>query len=64
MLADGVTLDPHGGTSDDYAYLATTDPIIAKKYAMHDEKEFWGDDDEHEEQEVDDNDIEDPPRDS
>lgn len=43
MLADGVMLDPEGGTSDDYAYLVTTDPIVAKKYDMHDEKEFWGD---------------------
>jgi hypothetical protein len=41
MLADGVTLDPDSGTSDDYAVLATTDPAIAKKYDMHDEKEFW-----------------------
>ncbi len=40
MLADGVTLDPSGGTSDDYAYLVTIDPIIAKKYDMHDEMEF------------------------
>lgn len=43
MLADGVTLDPEGGTSDDYAYLVTSDPVIAKKYDMHDESEFWGD---------------------
>lgn len=50
MLADGVTLDPEGGTSDDYACLVTTDPIIAKKYDMHDEQEFWGDDREEEEQ--------------
>jgi hypothetical protein len=40
MLADGVTLDSGGGKADDYAYLVTTDPIIAKKYDMHDEKEF------------------------
>ena len=40
MLTDGVTLDSEGGTSDDYAYLVTTDPAIAKKYDMHDEKEF------------------------
>jgi hypothetical protein len=40
MLADGVTLDPGGGTSDDYAHLVTTDPAVAKKYDMHDEKEF------------------------
>ncbi len=44
MLADGVTLDPTGGTSDDYAPLVTTDPIIAKKYDMHDEREFMDND--------------------
>jgi Nucleotidyl transferase of unknown function (DUF2204) len=43
MLADGVTLDPEGGTSHDYAYLVTTDPAVARKYDMHDEKEFWED---------------------
>jgi hypothetical protein len=50
MLADGVTLDTEGGTSDDYAYLVATDPIVAKKYDMHDEKEFFEhNDDESEE---------------
>jgi hypothetical protein len=34
-------LDPEGGTGDDYAHLVTTDPIVAKKYDMHDESEFW-----------------------
>ncbi len=53
MLADGVALDPQGGTSDDYAHLVTTDPIIAKKYDMHDEKEFWGDEEEEEKHETD-----------
>ena len=53
MLADGVALAPEGGTSDDYAYLVTTDPAIAKKYDMHDEKEFWGDNEENEEREAD-----------
>jgi hypothetical protein len=53
MLADGVCLDPEGGTSDDYAHLVTTDPIIARKYDMHDEREFWGEDDEVEENEED-----------
>jgi hypothetical protein len=48
MLADGVTLDPEGGTGDDYAYLATTDPSVAKKYDMHDETEFWDDPEEAE----------------
>lgn len=40
MRADGVTLDSDGGTTDDYAYLVTTDPEVARKYDMHDESEF------------------------
>ena len=44
MRDDGATLVPERGTSDDYAYLVTTDPNVAKKYDMHDESEFWGDD--------------------
>lgn len=40
MQADGVVLETPGGTADDYAYLVTTDPVIAKKYEMHDEAEF------------------------
>jgi hypothetical protein len=43
MLADGVTLDPNGGTGDDYALLVTTDPLIAKKYDMEDESQSWDD---------------------
>ena len=46
MKADGVTLDPEGGTGDDYAYLVTSDPAIAKKYGMHEESEFFGEEDE------------------
>ncbi len=42
MLADGVTLETPGGTADDYAYLVTTDPVIARKYDMHEESEFLG----------------------
>lgn len=45
MRADGVILDPEGGAEDDYAYLVTTDPEIAKKYDMHEESEFFGEDD-------------------
>ena len=41
MRADGVTLDPEGGTADDYAYLVTTDPEVARKYDMHEESEFF-----------------------
>ncbi|HEY4105779.1 MAG TPA: nucleotidyl transferase AbiEii/AbiGii toxin family protein [Polyangiaceae bacterium] len=46
MKADGVALDPKGGTGDDYAYLTTTDPAVAKRYDMHEESEFFGEDDE------------------
>jgi hypothetical protein len=46
MRADGVTLDPDGGTGDDYARLVTTDPQVAKKYGMDDESEYWGNEDE------------------
>jgi hypothetical protein len=41
MRDDGVTLDPGGGTADDYAYLVTTDPEIARKYDMEEEDEGW-----------------------
>lgn len=34
MRADGVTLDPAGGTGDDYARLVTTDAKVADKYGM------------------------------
>ena len=64
MLADGVALDPEGGTSDDYAYLVTTDPTIAKKYDMHDEKEFWGGDEEDQEPEADEDKSPEQPLDS
>jgi len=43
MRDDGVALDPEGGTSDDYAHLVTTDPEVARKYDMHDEREFLRD---------------------
>lgn len=42
MRSDGVVLDSEGGTTDDYAHLVTTDPIVAKKYGMEDESEYWG----------------------
>jgi hypothetical protein len=42
MREDGVTLDTESGTGDDYAHLVTFDPEIAKKYDMHDESEFLG----------------------
>lgn len=46
MQADGVVLDPDGGTGDDYARLVTSDPRIARKYDMHDESEFFDREDE------------------
>ena len=44
MRADGVILDPEGGTADDYAHLVSSDPDVARKYGMHDEAEFLGED--------------------
>ena len=44
MRADGVMFDPEGGTADDYVHLFTSDPVVASKYDMHDEADFWGDD--------------------
>jgi hypothetical protein len=44
MKADGGTLDPEGGTGNDYASLTTGDADVAKKYDMHDASEFFGDD--------------------
>jgi hypothetical protein len=46
MRDDGVILDTEGGTADDYAHLVTTDRVIAEKYGMEDESEFWGLDEE------------------
>lgn len=45
MKADGVALDPQGGTSDDYAVLITTDAQIAEKYGMQPEEDFFDEDD-------------------
>jgi hypothetical protein len=47
MRNDGVTLDPNGGTAEDYAYLVTTDPEIARKYGMEEDDEGWEDDEEN-----------------
>lgn len=44
MRADGVMFDPEGCTADDYVHLFTSDPVVASKYDMHDEADFWGDD--------------------
>ena len=45
MRADGVQVDPNGGTGDDYIHLVTSDPQVAKKYDMHDERDFWAEGD-------------------
>ncbi|MBA3311986.1 MAG: nucleotidyltransferase family protein [Planctomycetota bacterium] len=45
MKDDGVHLDQNGGTTDDYAYLITYDPAVAKKWGLEDEREYWGDED-------------------
>lgn len=42
MKEDGVTLDQAGGTGDDYACLVTTDPVVADRYDMHPDSEFFG----------------------
>ena len=34
MAKDGIKLDPHGGTEDDYARLITTDAAVAKKHGL------------------------------
>ena len=44
MLAEGITLEPASGSSNEFAHLVTTDPDIAKKYDMHDETEFLDED--------------------
>ncbi|MEX2140873.1 MAG: hypothetical protein WD894_16535 [Pirellulales bacterium] len=43
MKRDGVAFEPQGGTANDYAYLTTTDPDIARKYGMSEENELWDD---------------------
>jgi hypothetical protein len=42
MRADGVVEEPAG---DELVHLTTTDPDVARKYDMHDEAEFLGQDD-------------------
>jgi hypothetical protein len=43
MKRDGVELGPQGDTGNDYAYLVTSDPEIARKYGMSEESELWDD---------------------
>ncbi len=49
MKADGVALDPAGGTADDYAYLVTTDSAVAERFDMHEESEFFDDQEDEDE---------------
>ena len=53
MRRDGVILEDNGGVADDYAQLVTTDPKIAAKYGLIDESEFWGDDQDDEDDSMD-----------
>ncbi|HEX3595634.1 MAG TPA: nucleotidyltransferase family protein [Polyangiaceae bacterium] len=46
MQADGVVLDSTEGVADDYAHLVTTSAEVAEKYGMHEESEFFGEEDE------------------
>lgn len=48
MRMDGVELSDAGGVSNDYAYLVTTDPVIAAKYDMVEKSEYWPEDDDPE----------------
>lgn len=42
MRKEGVFLDAEaGGVGDDYAWLVTADPEVAKKFDMVEESEFW-----------------------
>lgn len=50
MRRDGVMLESTDGVSDDYAHLVCTDPKIAEKYGMIEEDEFWGLDEEEEDE--------------
>lgn len=59
MRSDGVVLDDDGGTGDDYAHLVTMVPKVAEKYGLVDESEYWGVDQDDEDEEVNDNPVND-----
>jgi len=46
MRKAGVTLEDNGGVGDDYATLVTTDPEVAKKFRMEEEREYLDEEDE------------------
>jgi hypothetical protein len=50
MQADGIQLEPWLGAGDDWVYLVTTDPEVARKYGMCPEEEFAGPDEEADQQ--------------
>jgi Uncharacterised nucleotidyltransferase len=45
MRAAGVTLEDGGGPGDDYATLVTTDPDVATRFGMEEEREYLDDGD-------------------
>lgn len=52
MRRDGVVLEDETGIGDDYAHLVTNDPKIAEKYGMVDEFEYWGADEDDDQEET------------
>jgi hypothetical protein len=52
MRRDGVVFEDDGGVGDDYAHLVTTDPKVAEKYGMVDESEYWGADEDDDQDET------------
>jgi hypothetical protein len=46
MRKAGVILEDHGVAGDDYATLVTTDPEVAKRFEMEEERDYLDDDDE------------------
>jgi hypothetical protein len=49
MRKAGVTLEDSGGVGDDCATLVTTDPEVAKKFGMEEEREYLEEDDDDDE---------------
>ena len=48
MLAEASPLTGGRSVGTMTAYLVTPDPAVAKEYDMHDEREFFGDEEEEE----------------
>ncbi|MGP0062735.1 MAG: hypothetical protein ACLQGP_03915 [Isosphaeraceae bacterium] len=49
MRRAGVILEDDGGIGDDYATLVTTDPEVAKKFGMEEEREYLDEEDDEDE---------------